>query len=178
MSSVNSFSRRFGFDGLLQLGRRIGGPAGPVVNRCALIIEKYTKEQLSHAGGGRTYPARKGRGAHQASAPGESPAPDLGDLRKSIGREQVGDVMRVGTGLRRAAALEFGHVYQTGGGTMFRAALENRVLAGIRVLAPRPFMRPALQRALADQELKGSGLVKALAGDLEIRGVPTGSRGD
>lgn len=126
------------------------GKESPVIAKCGMVLEKAIKEQLSHPGSGRVYPARKGRGQHQASAPGESPAPDLGDLRKSIGQEVVGGIRRVGTGLARAAALEFGHVYADG-----------------RVLAPRPYMRPAAKRS--EKDMTGAAIA-----DLEIRGKGVG----
>ena len=104
-----------------------GVAGGMVAGHVAVLLEKLIKEELSKPGSGRIY--KRGGRTHQASAPGEPPAVDLGDLRRSIGREQVEDTWRVGTGLARAAALEFGHRYKDG-----------------RVLAPRPYMRPAVKR--------------------------------
>jgi hypothetical protein len=91
--------------------------------RTALQLEGIIKRTLSRPGTGRVY------GSHQASAPGEPPAVDKGDLRRSIGRELVGNRWRVGTSEKRAAALEYGHVYANG-----------------RVLAPRPYFRPSAKK--------------------------------
>lgn len=147
-----------GFRALQQLSADIGGGNTEGVKKAALVLEKKLKEKLSHPGSGRTYPARKGRGKHQASAPGEPPAPDLGDLRKSIGQEVVNGKRRVGTGLRRAPSLEFGNIWPTSTG-------------GNRVLAPRPFMRPAVEEATEDMKSE-------MIGDLRIRGQRLNVRGD
>lgn len=90
----------------------------------ALHLERIIKRTLSKPGSGRRY--KRGKKWHTASAPGEPPAVDRGDLRRSIGREYVGQTWRVGTHEERSPALEFGHVFPNG-----------------RVLAPRPFFRPS-----------------------------------
>jgi len=81
---------------------------------------------------------------HQASAPGQAPAHDLGGLSGSI--DTIYDHARlmgtVNAGIKYAAALEFG-------------TTDHRI-------KPRPFMRPALAKNLPNIE----GLVAA-----EIRGV-------
>lgn len=87
-----------------------------------------SKLMLSKPGTGRDYP-RKGGKVHKASAPGQPPAVDRGELRNSIGEAFVGDVLRVGSGLEKAPLLEFGTI-----------SLEG-------FIAPRPFMRPALTEA-------------------------------
>lgn len=92
-----------------------------------LVLEREIKLQLSHPGTGRIYKRRSI--SHQASAPGEPPAPDTGSLRNSIGHEAVGDVLRVGSAMAVVPeALEF----------------------GTQRIAPRPFMRPALEIARQD----------------------------
>ncbi len=79
-------------------------------------------ENLSTPGSGRTY-SRGGR-SHQASAPGDGPAVDTGRLRQSIAVVRVADGhYKVGTNVQYAPFLEF----------------------GTRRMAPRPFMRPALE---------------------------------
>jgi hypothetical protein len=107
----------------------------------ALVLVGIIKRILSKRGTGRTY------GSHTASAPGEPPAVRYGDLRRSIGREKVGGTIRVGSGLKRAAALEFGHRYSSG-----------------RILAPRPFMRPAVE------QLKRFGPGNTMVQDLRRKG--------
>lgn len=72
-----------------------------------------------------------GMGPHQASRPGEPPAPDTGTLRNSIRTIDTSNAkrirVRVGTAVKYAPWLEF----------------------GTRRMAPRPFMRPAMMMARA-----------------------------
>lgn len=117
------------FDGLKKaeaLVNRATDPAEAVLRFAGLALVRETVLTLSRPGTGREYP-RGGR-VHRASAPGEPPAVDTGELRASIGAEQVGGVLRVGSGLPKAAGLEFGTTTPSGG-----------------TVAPRPFMRPAFE---------------------------------
>ncbi len=83
---------------------------------------------LSGSRSGRIYPLPGGRGSYQASAPGEPPATRTGALRDSI-HVQVQDMKAyVGPRVDYAVDLELG---------------TSRV-------APRPFMRPALEAVKAD----------------------------
>jgi hypothetical protein len=132
--------------GLMNLARRVDRYTERGLAKEAMVLVRAIKVKLSQKGSGIIY----GRRRHQASAPGEPPAVDTGALRASIGMERVMGAnpgYRVGTGLPYAAALEFGHVYQTtrtaGAVTMYD------VTHGRRVLLPRPFMRPALKDAEA-----------------------------
>lgn len=136
---------RFDFKKLHVLAAQVTGANNRSVMRCVLVFEKQIKLELSRPGHGRLYKRGKNRW-HQASAPGEPPAVDYGDLRRSIGHELVGGAWRVGTGLARASALEFGHVYPDG-----------------RVLLPRPFMSRALRKVRR-------GMNDALVSDLIVRG--------
>lgn len=74
------------------------------------LVENELKKEYSKPGSGRTY-TRRGV-SHQASAPGEPPAPDTGQLRARIhhvvGRDAVGEFVEVGVNDPRAAMLEFG----------------------------------------------------------------------
>lgn len=69
-------------------------------------------------------------GLHRASAPGESPAPDTGTLKRSAFIERTEKGSRVGVAVAYATALEFGTV---------RAGKDRNI-----TILPRPFMRPAL----------------------------------
>lgn len=135
---------------LLRKARGLVAELGPeALDQAGLVLETKIKERLSHPGSGRLYKsrgvssrlARKGtkrraKQLHQASAPGEPPASDIGELRRTIGREPVGDVLRVGSPLPQAAALDRGALIPTKGGYI--------------VLRPRPFMEPALAAARAE----------------------------
>lgn len=94
-------------------------------------------ETLSTPGRGRTYthymatvggqvvPVRPRNKPHRASAPGDAPAVDSGDLRRSIGVQKIGEGRyRVGTNLKHGLFLEF----------------------GTRRMAARPWLRPAAEK--------------------------------
>ncbi len=106
----------------------------PARKDSAIVLTGTVKETLSTPGRGELVASRASSGAfgvgfipHTASIPGDPPAPDLGELRASIGWQHFGQVTRVGSGLPQAAPLEFG--------------------APRAGLAPRPFMRPSLIKA-------------------------------
>ena len=96
---------------------------------------------------GRVY--RRRGVTHRASAPGQPPASDTGSLAGS------GDVNRLGNGLtvrvtfrrRYARALELGSAYRIGGGG--GGPGPSQLEFGTQTLAPRPFLRPALQNKSA-----------------------------
>ncbi len=88
--------------------------------RAGIALQAVWSAELNKAGGGRTYdtefrtingrvvPVGKAARSHTASAPGEAPAPDTGELKQSIAVARVPGGVRVGSGLRRALALEYG----------------------------------------------------------------------
>jgi HK97 gp10 family phage protein len=96
-----------GFQRIQAAANEVQTNAPRVLRAAALILERAAKLQLSHPGTGRIY--RRGTTAiHQASAPGEPPAVDTGNLRNSVGSEVLGNVVRVGAAADYAAGLEFG----------------------------------------------------------------------
>lgn len=77
------------------------------------------KAELNKSGSGRSY------GTHQASAPGEPPAPDTTALRESTKTRRIDPTtIRVSVGTTYAASLEY----------------------GTRTMAPRPFFRSVIAR--------------------------------
>jgi hypothetical protein len=70
------------------------------------------RETLNQQGHGRIYRTGRSGGTHQASAPGEPPAPWTGDLRNTTffetGYEQQEFFTKVGSPMPYAARLEFG----------------------------------------------------------------------
>lgn len=93
----------------------------------ALVAVTELKLTLSQPGTGRSY--RRGGRTHVASAPGQPPARDTGKLVGSIDMESVGPgVIAVGTDQPYGADLEDGTV--TAGG----------------LIAPRPWMKPTIDR--------------------------------
>lgn len=80
-----------------------------LIVRTALLIEADAKRLLSTPGSGRIY--KRGSVTHQASAPGQPPAPDTGTLRASVHTdlsEIAGLVARVGTNKAYGYWLEVG----------------------------------------------------------------------
>lgn len=94
--------------------------------RAALKAQQLRTEMVlgaSQPGKGREYP--RGAKTHRASAPGDGPAVDRGDLVKSIQARKIGDGhYRVGVREPYAIFLEF----------------------GTRKMAARPFVRPAVEK--------------------------------
>lgn len=128
----------------------------PGLVRAALVLEGEWKQVLNTPGRGRVY------GKHQASAPGDPPAPDMGTLLRSITHEPIDETtIRVGTNVEYAELLEFGTLPRGGKAKGGRGKLGAR-LGGI---APRPHARPALARAepgmtvaLAEEVRQGADL--------------------
>ncbi len=89
----------------------------------SIVLVDLIKQILSQPGSGRVFVRRGIR--HQASAPGEPPAADTGNLRSKIGF-QIKAPGRIGIGVAAGAPywkfLEF----------------------GTRFIDPRPFLRPAI----------------------------------
>jgi hypothetical protein len=88
-------------------------------------IEARAKASLSGARSGKIYRrGAKGRIRHQASAPGEAPGTDTGNLANSISARMTGPTEgEITVTAEYAAALELGGAH----------------------LAPRPFFNPAVQ---------------------------------
>lgn len=95
----------------------------------ANLLARKIRQNLNKGGAGRFYRSRTGAGIHQASRPGEPPAPDTRLLQRSVRVKDEGITKgaRVGVKAPGAATLEIG----------------NR--AG--TLLPRPYMRPSLDQS-------------------------------
>lgn len=89
--------------------------------RVALKAQELRTEiinTLSQPAKGRQY------GNHRASAPGDAPAVDSGDLRRSIGLKKIPNGWRVGTNQKHGLFMEY----------------------GTRTIAARPWMRPSVDK--------------------------------
>jgi hypothetical protein len=113
-----------------------------IVRAMALTTQANAQASMTGPKSGRLYrKGRRRRGAgvarrrtkprmHRASAPGEAPARDTGNLANAIGIRQIGNMTW--------------EVYVRQPASKYGAALEFG--SPRRRLAPRPFMRPALER--------------------------------
>jgi phage gpG-like protein len=85
--------------------------------------ETLINNDMRQAKSGRTYTRGKGKRIHQASAPGESPAVDMGHLFNSIETKRHDVTAAVFTNAEQAEVLELGGRY----------------------VEARPFMTPAVE---------------------------------
>lgn len=106
---------------LQALNTKVGTGMSQAMLAGAFILEGFIKQSMQEGHHGRVY--RRGGRAHQASAPGETPAIDYGSLVNSIVSELTAiNESQVSTSSEVAAPLEFGTVS----------------------MAARPFFRPAV----------------------------------
>jgi hypothetical protein len=125
------------------------GPVGDDLRRRALNVEAAGKRLLSQHGSGRIYRKYKPRRIHQASAPGEPPAPDTGLLRASLGHEVGQDAdglyADIGYGVNVEAGVDEGDTSI--------ADIAEYLEVGTRHMEARPFLRPALLAADGEHEV-------------------------
>lgn len=125
------------------------GPVGRDLERRAVDVEAAGKRLLSQHGTGRIYKLTKPRRIHQASAPGEPPAPDMGHLRAALGHSVGHDgedlYADVGYGVDVTAPLEDNRTSV--------AKVAEYLELGTRHIEPRPFLRPALHAADGEHEV-------------------------
>ena len=116
-----------------------------IMGRVGIAVQRAVRYEIKNSPrGGRVY--KRKRKTHKASAPGQAPAVDSGALLRSY-TYQVGDgYVDVGSNIEYAPYLEF----------------------GTRKMAPRPHLRPAVQRIT--NELAGT-IANELTGTLrdEVR---------
>lgn len=117
----------------------IGQADQPAIQEAAKVLVKHIKQEL---------------GAKHVSAPGQPPGKRSGRLQKSIGREVVGGVMRVGSGDFTAPILEQGSVSV------------DKHTGRSHTLAPRPFMRPAMEQAKTEMTTVAVGELRKRGGIL------------
>lgn len=99
----------------------------------AAYAESVAKESMMGPKSGRIYKVSRTGKLHQASAPGEAPAIDTGNLVNSIKHERAGEEgARTYTHTEYAAHLEF----------------------GTAKMAPRPFMTPAMVKSISYMQKK------------------------
>jgi HK97 gp10 family phage protein len=107
---------------LLAIERALSKAVANTTLAGAAYAEMVAKESMQGPKSGRLYKVSRTGKLHRASAPGQAPAIDTGNLVNSIQHEQVGsEDARVFTHVEYAPYLEFGTAR----------------------MAPRPFMTPA-----------------------------------
>ena len=108
---------------------KIGSEAEDRMLKAVNEVRNETLDTLSGSRTGRKYKVPGTNKYYTASAPGEPPAVQLGDLRKSVksGVEKKGEDVTgfVGTELEKGSMLEF----------------------GTRKMKPRPWLRPSFEKA-------------------------------
>ena len=87
-------------------------------------VTNEAKKKLSHKGTGRLYTSREGKGDHRASAEGEPPASDTGQLRRTVGYDVKTNIS--------------GYVGRVGTPEKYGLELER----GTSRIAPRPWLKP------------------------------------
>lgn len=113
------------YNRLPELARRFPVEIGLIVKDTALEVEATAKKSMAEEKSGRVYV--HGDIGHQASAPGEAPAIDTGNLVSLHTKMTSQTSAIVGTNAEYAAALEFGRA-------------DGHIAA-------RPFLRPAARKA-------------------------------
>lgn len=113
---------------LTELIKAFGDDADRAVASLAEDMTTAIKMSMQQKGTGRTY--KRGSKTHTASAPGEPPAVDNGELRGSIRIMRMGNMhYRIVDGVEYGIYLEF----------------------GTRHMAKRPFVRPVFERYAGGQ---------------------------
>lgn len=136
-------------DGIEEMLHDPDGDVAAIIHRSNFLVTNEIKRRLLEPGHGRVYEPgeywmRRGGKlyhwvrtlpTHQASAPGDSPASDTGHLLASIEQSLEEDANgvygRVGSRLQKAEYLEM----------------------GTSLMAPRPFLRPALDVLKLERDL-------------------------
>lgn len=95
------------------------------VEKTARAVQDEAKMSMRTAKSGRIYKVSKTGKTHQASAPGEAPAIDTGNLVNSMAIEKVSEA-----------------VYMVSAGTEYAQPLEF----GSKRMAARPFLGPAVEK--------------------------------
>lgn len=116
---------RMTYNGFPTLAKKVPRVVSAILRKTGLDLEAEIKISLSGSRHGRIYKVSKTGKTHQASAPGEAPATDTGNLKGSIGMETPSATrVIVFVGANTAMGLEYG---------------TRRMLA-------RPFVRPSIEK--------------------------------
>jgi hypothetical protein len=120
-----------------EVQRRIWREMERRIHAATILVLNHARELISIAGTGGK-PGTKRKYGSNPSAPGEPPHKQFGHLRRSVAREVVGLVGRVGSNLKYARYLELGTKNMAARPWLRRAL--NEKLAEIRRLVSRPMV--------------------------------------
>lgn len=171
MQRGNPFDR--GMKKLRILAETVGGANDPGVQSAASVLIKAIRKKLSKKAPGFQKVGKRGKGPHYGapSQPGEAPRRQEGRLWRSIGKQTVGGVVRVGSGDFTAPMLNDGAIVEqsaarASGAEKFRPTAGARAgkLTSKRArkaqkrlkIEARPFMEPGYDDA------KRGGMTDAL----------------
>ena len=143
----------FTFDegALYELEHDPNGPVGRDIEARVIRGEAAAKRLLSLHGSGRIYHKTHPTRIHQASAPGEPPAPDTGLLRAAVGHAVGTDSEGVYGEFGIATGHEIAAAERENGATLSDIGVWLEF--GTRHMEPRPWLRPSLPAAAGDSEL-------------------------
>jgi hypothetical protein len=114
------------FNHLPQLAAKVPQVVSAIVRKTAKDLQADAQDSMKGPKHGRFYRSSKTGKPHRASAPGEAPAVDIGNLKGSISVEMEKPTLAiVAVGANYGVTLEYGS----------------------RKIAPRPYMRPAAEKA-------------------------------
>ena len=115
--------------GANELGANLPNAAADGVMAGIHIAEEWIKTDMATSKSGKIYKVNKGKQLHQASAPGESPAMETGDLVNAISGELIAKTKTGATG-----ALVIGAEYGI------------HLEFGTKYMAPRPSLRVSFDK--------------------------------
>lgn len=153
------------FNRLPELIRQLPEALTQIVKETLNDIESDIAVGMGEPKGGRQY--RRGERWHQASAPGESPAIDMGALAGSIqqnldNHSDAGADGLVYTNAEIGPYLEYGTGSTGAGWPLPERPADVDYTTSVVGMAPRPYMTPAAERARAGFEEKLRNLEQRL----------------
>lgn len=148
-----------------EIRKALRAEAARIVGETLNDVESDIAVEMGEPKSGQVY--RRGERWHQASAPGEAPAMDMGALAASI---QQSDVEEDAAGVRGmvftnseiAPYLEYGTGRAGAGYPLPGRPEEVDYTQSWAGMAPRPYMTPAAERSRAEFERKFGEMEKAL----------------
>lgn len=121
------------------------------LTRVGQMLVDRIQEELDQRGTGKIYPSKAGHGWHQASSPGEPPAPDTRRYLESWAFSIIRSGREIGLRVTSSLWDKFGRRLELGGSSPTPDG-------GSVYIAPRPHVRPVFDRSIAEIEETIEGL--------------------